>query len=81
MLRQWVMLLPGRVCPAAWVERSSDRALLECDCRAMVKQEGLATMNCRALLRCDCRAMAKWEGLATTLQEMVRPVLRASVKG
>jgi hypothetical protein len=47
----------------------------------MVKQEGLATMNCRALLRCDCRAMAKWEGLATTLQEMVRPVLRASVKG
>jgi hypothetical protein len=47
----------------------------------MVKQEGLATMNCQSLLQCDCRATVKREGLATILQAMVRPLLRASVKG
>jgi hypothetical protein len=81
VLRRWVMPLPVRVSPAAWMERSSDWSLLRCDCRAMVKQEGLATMNCQSLLQCDCRATVKREGLATILQAMVRPLLRASVKG
>jgi hypothetical protein len=75
------MPLPVRVYPAAWRERSPDRALLRYDCRAMAKLEGLATVSRRALLRYDCRAMAKLEGLATILQAMVRSVLRASVKG